>query len=536
MTQGGSVPAQDDLTDSEIVNKILGRFDTDEIDVLRKIFQSLSSKQMPYDKIDKVTFLQFFSLPGLWGERLYSLFAYKNGIEKKQQCIDYTEFLVGLAECCRCSTVEKIRILHRLFDLDSDGTLSFNDLVSVFSNIPNVERYLLNWEDVSVTARVVDLDDPLEIELQSTPKEGIKPLLTPSPPSSTLRYSSDEPHISSLTRDDMLLLDSDDDMKYIDITDDPPKGIKRSLTDQSRGLEYSMEGRNSGGVAPHQINERTVTEIVTEVFQQFAGGVSGGLKFKEFKAWMENGGGLLYLFNQAMHEEFWGLRGSALFRDVKKTSLHQNILGPLKVLKHPPTNTARSLLRCERYAICRGNKPIGFENADDQIADTSLQIPSINSMVTYTKLLTQFTSSDHMFQATGGVRRGEKSLLICPDCDTPLLFCPRCKDPCPSLKVLIPGRKLIIHCKNCLDGESVAFDKCWICKWPLANADFSDRINWSRRGRFEGPMEKIGRTFKRWTQRYYVLTGSMLYYYDASLLRVIKILNLRDCYFLTDVL
>jgi len=71
------------------------KFDTDEIHVLRKTWQDLSDRS-DGSGIDKETFLQYFPLNGLLGERLFAQFD-----NKKTGSIDFDDFILGLATVCR---------------------------------------------------------------------------------------------------------------------------------------------------------------------------------------------------------------------------------------------------------------------------------------------------------------------------------------------------------------------------------------------------------------------------------------------------
>ena len=71
------------------------KFDQDEIHVLRKTWQDLADRSSGKG-VDKDTFLQYFPLNGLLGERLFAQFD-----TKKTGSIDFDEFILGLATVCR---------------------------------------------------------------------------------------------------------------------------------------------------------------------------------------------------------------------------------------------------------------------------------------------------------------------------------------------------------------------------------------------------------------------------------------------------
>ncbi len=71
------------------------KFDDDEIHVLRMTWQDMADRNGGKG-IDKDTFLQYFPLGGLLGERLFAQFdARKVGI------INFDEFILGLSKMCR---------------------------------------------------------------------------------------------------------------------------------------------------------------------------------------------------------------------------------------------------------------------------------------------------------------------------------------------------------------------------------------------------------------------------------------------------
>jgi Ca2+-binding EF-hand superfamily protein len=71
------------------------KFDADEIHVLRKTWQDLADRSTGKG-VDKDTFLQYFPLNGLLGERLFAQFD-----TKMTGSIDFEEFILGLATVCR---------------------------------------------------------------------------------------------------------------------------------------------------------------------------------------------------------------------------------------------------------------------------------------------------------------------------------------------------------------------------------------------------------------------------------------------------
>ena len=74
------------------------------------------------------TFLQYFPLPGLLGERLFAVF------DKKQIGeVDYEEFVCGLAVTCRGSWEEKVEFIFNIYDVHSVGAVSREELTALVS-------------------------------------------------------------------------------------------------------------------------------------------------------------------------------------------------------------------------------------------------------------------------------------------------------------------------------------------------------------------------------------------------------------------
>merc|ERR1719419_1443804 len=80
--------------------------------------------------ISKETFLEVFGLPGILGDRLFKAFD-----TKKTGNIDFDEFVSGLAGYVRGTTRDKMNMLFTLFDLDSQGYITKNELQSVLFSL-----------------------------------------------------------------------------------------------------------------------------------------------------------------------------------------------------------------------------------------------------------------------------------------------------------------------------------------------------------------------------------------------------------------
>jgi len=120
------------LKDPEI-KKQLDKFDKLELIILHKIFLDLSSRD--YEVLNKETFLRFFPLTGLWGERFFEKFD-----TRRTGHLKFPEFVKGIRRCCKSSDEEKIQFLFELYDTNNDGFIEKKDMITMFYNIP--KQYL----------------------------------------------------------------------------------------------------------------------------------------------------------------------------------------------------------------------------------------------------------------------------------------------------------------------------------------------------------------------------------------------------------
>ena len=117
----------------------LSRLQRGKVVLVRKLFKDLSARSFPKgnNTIDKATFLQYFPLPGMMGEQLFSVFDRDNS-----DTIDFTEFLTGMALIYHGTMMEKKRFLFEMYDLDGDGVVTKTELRTMLSHIPSAFKIL----------------------------------------------------------------------------------------------------------------------------------------------------------------------------------------------------------------------------------------------------------------------------------------------------------------------------------------------------------------------------------------------------------
>lgn len=106
------------------------KFDADEICILEKTWQDLADRSNGKG-IDKETFLQYFPLNGLLGDRLFAQFD-----KRKTGYIDFEEFISGLATVCRGTIDDKIHFVFNMYDVSHDSTVSKQELSTLLNHIP----------------------------------------------------------------------------------------------------------------------------------------------------------------------------------------------------------------------------------------------------------------------------------------------------------------------------------------------------------------------------------------------------------------
>ena len=142
------------------------KFDTSELHELKMKFETLAERSKG-PTVDKATFLKIFPLPGILGERLFTLFDVdRSGV------LDYEEFICGLALFCRGSQEERLRVMFDMYDLAGDGAIHKKELSILLSHMPKEK---LEHSRLANKIRSVSLDksdDEKDANGNSTPKSG----------------------------------------------------------------------------------------------------------------------------------------------------------------------------------------------------------------------------------------------------------------------------------------------------------------------------------------------------------------------------
>lgn len=104
------------------------------IPYFKDIFKSLSESSADQEKhVDKVTFLQYTNLPGVLGDRIFSIMD-----DDKDGFLDLKEFINGLFKIYFSSFETKCQFVFDIYDFDGDGEISREDVRIILSYIPQV--------------------------------------------------------------------------------------------------------------------------------------------------------------------------------------------------------------------------------------------------------------------------------------------------------------------------------------------------------------------------------------------------------------
>jgi len=165
---------QDSFQNDWIMPNSRIKLNMQEILQIKEVFKMLARLSPEDQCISKQTFLHYFPLDGLLGQRLFGIFD-TNSDEK----INAGEFLSGISLCLRGTMADKCNLLFRMFDLDEDEGVSEDELYrmlkptlkaadSLSRKVSFREDY--KGEDFTETARLLVHEAFEECDLEQTGK------------------------------------------------------------------------------------------------------------------------------------------------------------------------------------------------------------------------------------------------------------------------------------------------------------------------------------------------------------------------------
>jgi serine/threonine protein kinase/Ca2+-binding EF-hand superfamily protein len=117
-------------------------FESHEYSMLQRMYVGLAAQSVG-NTVDKRTFMKYFNLPGMLGERVFSVFD-----QKKTGVIDQEEFMHGLSLYTKGSTEDRMRMLFRIYDLTGDNAVSRKELRLMLFSLVHTPQFLDDVKDV----------------------------------------------------------------------------------------------------------------------------------------------------------------------------------------------------------------------------------------------------------------------------------------------------------------------------------------------------------------------------------------------------
>jgi len=139
---------------TQLKREAKSRFGKHEINMIRNTFNDLALRSNGGGKTaSKVAFLRRFPLPGILGERLFSVFD-----PKGSGGIGWEAFMVGMGYILRGSDEEKDEMIFRMFDLESRDLVGERDLAMLLYSMaairirsPNSRAWISEKDQVMMT-------------------------------------------------------------------------------------------------------------------------------------------------------------------------------------------------------------------------------------------------------------------------------------------------------------------------------------------------------------------------------------------------
>ena len=204
------------------------KFDKDELHILKQTWSDLADR-CDGKGIDKETFLQYFPLNGLMGERLFFAFD-SNG----DGLITFDNFVMALATLARGSMDARIHFIFNMCDVSHDNTITKAELETLLNQVP---KAVMHGEV-----------EPCAMGIEPTGK-------------------------AKKTKLDSIEIQSDGE---------DSDGESRS----SYSSSGSSSGSDSGSAYEEQVDQYTNHDIVEKCFQECDITNQGKLNYEQFKMWV----------------------------------------------------------------------------------------------------------------------------------------------------------------------------------------------------------------------------------------------------------
>ena len=258
--------------------------DKEEIHNIVKTWEDLADRTNGKG-IDKETFLQYFPMTGLLGDRLFAQFDFK-----KTGYLDLDEFVIGLASFCRGTLDDKIHFLFNMYDTMHNNTVSKEELTTLLNQVP---KYVLHPEMLYGFPPTPDpmMSKPGSPHLPSARNsvDGSKP---PTPPSAA---DGHHPALSGI-----------------------PDLMVNVPMDGSPSNEIEIESESDSGDELAQVDTFTNHDMVEKAFLECDLNHEGRLSYEQFKMWVQRTPGIIEYLESIMP---WASKDETLKRHSQRDAL-----------------------------------------------------------------------------------------------------------------------------------------------------------------------------------------------------------------------
>eukprot|EP00123_Amoebidium_parasiticum_P016944 comp23652_c1_seq1/m.40385 comp23652_c1_seq1/g.40385 ORF comp23652_c1_seq1/g.40385 comp23652_c1_seq1/m.40385 type:complete len:909 (-) comp23652_c1_seq1:101-2827(-) len=256
------------------------RLSQKDVIFLKQVFKHMA-RRSPKDTMDKETFLQYFPLNGMLGERLFVAFDHKkNGV------IDLGEFIAGLTVVLAGTAEEKCRFIYTMFNLDDDDGVSRGELktmlISMLSSAIDIVRVL------GMTPILEEIHDTVpEIHERGS----MDSRDSGGRPTGPLDGSHDQLGAHSITK--TLSAPSLPTSTTTTPTKNPPQKTPSRAEVNTKPLTASSASMQASSIlsmkstVDHKTLEQIVQSLVDEAFEICDVSRTGKLNYVEFSDWLD---------------------------------------------------------------------------------------------------------------------------------------------------------------------------------------------------------------------------------------------------------